>query len=1169
MDMKKRRFRDPTIRLVALCLISITVCNTLIGCESKSISNSINHQSSNANGEAESTTSEETFSISDFQSNQAGTDNSEGIPSYDDDSSSNADGIEYSSLENETSEDLEEPYDYKRALAQRRQSFSAEDVALDQVQEVFPGKKNYTVMVYMTGSNLESKLGNATKDMMEMENAGLAFKQSNLLVFTGGSRRWNCSVPNDCNCVLDFSRDKEKRIVAQTSDIADMGAPETLSTFINFCVENYPANHYALILWDHGGGPLWGYGSDEIYESDALLLDEMARAMDATVFSKNQKLDWVGFDACLMGCFECMSVWSKYADYYVASEELEPGDGWDYSFLSVLNKTDDPLNVTDRILDSYEQYYKGIQTEEYNPDVTLSCVDLSQVKETISQLNFLSGELRTELEKGKYSSIQKARSDAKSFGLVEESRSGTPFSYDLVDMKDLAEKLEENVPDRSSALQEQLKKLIVRQYSNVAGASGVSVYYPFLNKNQYREMNSFWGENVSSDPYRYLVEELSKKWLSGNEKDWKLGELQPNGDDYTLALTAEQMENYSSAYYTVFSSEDGEEYVPQVSHCRIKPDKEGVLHIPSNLHLYAFETDQNEKYIWPVEELENRYGRAVYRTAELRLSKDAEYHYSSDMILGWMEASIVFSRDTETDEIVVQAINGTGDQLTAGGKNTIDLNHYEKIYISSEEYTPVKEDGDRILPYMQWEETGLLQTSAPIDESFRIVNTDITSSDQSYALQVVVEDTQGNAYGSKIIKLHDDKEYMVVKENTENGVLTYDVYSDHAEVERYEGTDLELIIPEEIGGVPVTIIGDVSISSRTLWECLPLQRVILPETIEKIGVNAFYNCEELVHVEMHNHLQQIGSAAFLHCSSLKEITIPDSVTSLGKAVFIDCTSLEKISLPASLEKCGTGLTTRCKSLSKLEIGGKESGKMSRYWLDNGVLMTEDKKTVLAYPAAKKEPVTLKEGIEEIAYGAFSCTQIEEIRLPKTLKAIGNYAFYGATNLKVPVFPEHLQEIGYQAFSVPSFTFTFSEEPLPQDSIHLGSELCFIDGHAFDGFRSKKFEVDRKNPFYSSREGSLCNKAGDYIHTLASNGKPEAVIPEGITDISWDCLQYLTTYDTLMFNGDFDLFCPNTLLWIPADESLLLMDLSRIVVHGQPNSLAEKMAKNYNMQFSDK
>ena len=159
----------------------------------------------------------------------------------------------------------------------RNYSAKAEDTTVTDVtaEEQKKSPKAYTVMVYIVGSNLESRMGAATNDIDEMRDAGLDYENTNLLLYTGGSRRWVSNIPNDTNSVLDLSKDEDLRIAAQTDMSANMGSPETLAEFINYCTRNYPAEHYALILWDHGGGPLWGYGSDELFGNDSLLLDEL------------------------------------------------------------------------------------------------------------------------------------------------------------------------------------------------------------------------------------------------------------------------------------------------------------------------------------------------------------------------------------------------------------------------------------------------------------------------------------------------------------------------------------------------------------------------------------------------------------------------------------------------------------------------------------------------------------------------------------------------------------------------------------------------------------------------------------------------------------------------------------------------------------------------------
>ena len=173
-----------------------------------------------------------------------------------------------------------------------------------------------------------------------------------------------------------MSKDWEERIVANTVSTADMGAPECLSSFINYCTEYYPARHYSLICWDHGGGPVYGYGYDELHSYDSLLLQEMKEAMGETQFNKDNKLDFIGFDACLMGSLETASTWQEYADYMIASQETEAGAGWNYSFLKDLPSVT-AKEAAENIVSAYGQYYEENRTQFFAPDATLAALDLS------------------------------------------------------------------------------------------------------------------------------------------------------------------------------------------------------------------------------------------------------------------------------------------------------------------------------------------------------------------------------------------------------------------------------------------------------------------------------------------------------------------------------------------------------------------------------------------------------------------------------------------------------------------------------------------------------------------------------------------------------------------------------------------------------------------------
>ena len=302
-----------------------------------------------------------------------------------------------------------------RAMAPANQTQKAENAFIRMEAEDLPrDAREYTVLIYMVGSNLETNRGAATSDLEEMLASGIDFTGNNIIVYTGGARKWSSNIPCDRNCLLDLSKGSGSWLAGMTDGSSDMGAPETLTEFLNTAVENYPARHYCLIFWDHGSGPISGFGVDELFGNDSLQFGELRQAMDASPFGPggSARLDWVGFDACLMGSLEHASLWKDYTDYMVASEELEPADGWDYSFLQTLNGTSDPVRIMEAAVNAYYDWY----TSGTGNKVTLAAYDLTRAGAVAEAYAGLAARMAEDLDDGAYARIVQIRQKVLQFG---------------------------------------------------------------------------------------------------------------------------------------------------------------------------------------------------------------------------------------------------------------------------------------------------------------------------------------------------------------------------------------------------------------------------------------------------------------------------------------------------------------------------------------------------------------------------------------------------------------------------------------------------------------------------------------------------------------------------------------------------------------------------------
>lgn len=189
--------------------------------------------------------------------------------------------------------------------------------------------KSVTVMLYLNGADLETEDGSASADIAEILKAGVG-KNVNVIIETLGTRKWkkygiasNTAQRWRANgSRLELVKDRLGRV-----SVAD---PEPLADFISWTAQNYPADRYMLLLWNHGGGAVYGYGTDEWNEDsdDSLTMDELQTALKA---NPGVHFDFIGMDACLMGSLEVCMALTEYCDYTILSEDFESALGWDYT----------------------------------------------------------------------------------------------------------------------------------------------------------------------------------------------------------------------------------------------------------------------------------------------------------------------------------------------------------------------------------------------------------------------------------------------------------------------------------------------------------------------------------------------------------------------------------------------------------------------------------------------------------------------------------------------------------------------------------------------------------------------------------------------------------------------------------------------------------------------
>ncbi|GLR18002.1 clostripain-related cysteine peptidase [Portibacter lacus] len=328
---------------------------------------------------------------------------------------------------------------------------------------------DWTLLVYLVGSDLESGSDAGSTDIQEMMDADFT-DYVNVIVLRGGSMKEGWQEPKTFLVVageqiqLDF--------VPSNTDMAD---PNNITEFINWATENYPAHQFMMDFWNHGGD-IRGYGNDEV-SGKSLKVQTIKKAIGDSEFIKDGNLfELLGFDACLMATLEVQTSLKDFANYFVGSEETEPGHGWNYT--PIVNAMESGEALTgDKLGTIIVDSYKAQSEDQETSNVTLGVMNLAHISNLESKITTLFNKIKDE---DKVRSLQKARGKAEEYS---KSIKNPEYSEDMVDIGDMMKMLKKVDPSLSAEIDSVLVALdstVVynKKDSTRPLATGISMYLP-------------------------------------------------------------------------------------------------------------------------------------------------------------------------------------------------------------------------------------------------------------------------------------------------------------------------------------------------------------------------------------------------------------------------------------------------------------------------------------------------------------------------------------------------------------------------------------------------------------------------------------------------------------------------------------------------------------------
>lgn len=247
----------------------------------------------------------------------------------------------------------------------------------------------------------------------------------------------------------------------------------------------------------------------------------------------------------------------------------------------------------------------------------------------------------------------------------------------------------------------------------------------------------------------------------------------------------------------------------------------------------------------------------------------------------------------------------------------------------------------------------------------------------------------------------------------------------------------------------------------TFQDCYNLTSVNMPNTVVKIGEDAFANCLDLQSITIPSSVTEIGDRAFMGCKNLTSITIPDGVTEIGDSAFMGCTNLISINIPSSVGKIGRMAFSGCTKLKSITIPGSVN--------------TIDDYTFSG--CTNLSSVDIKNGVKRIKACAFrGCENLEKVKIPNSVIELDNQAFYLCENCKIVEEPlKEKEESKSQNIETWSSTDKFIDTPRLSGNniIYPPTQISVLprDNKSSDVSQRRTIKGSEKNFTYSFDEST--------------------------------------------------------------------------------------------------
>ena len=621
--------------------------------------------------------------------------------------------------------------------------------------------KTRTIMMYLVGSNLESQSSAASMDIVEMMDSGFDEEYAKVVLYTGGANDWGLpEISAEENAIFEITNGELKKV--QTYDQKSMVDGGTLTEFIDYAYQNYQSDLYQLVLWDHGGGPLIGFGQDEVADNnEAMEMKALGDALGQTKLVRDgKKFEMIGFDACLMGSIEIAATLKDFSNYMVASEESEPGYGWNYAYLGTITGETKMNELGTTLVDKYFEHYVDYP---YDVDLSLSVVDLREVGKLVDKTDALFNGVESDISAGTFSDYSRVMTRDRVYGYTGRNSE----SFDLVDLTDLTESLAEMYPNEVEQLTAQIEKAVIYNRSNMSNTNGISVYFPNHNKQHVNEMLLLYKDVAWSEGYYNFLKKYGN-FISGDKlvKKTVYDDAPTIADEnggVTTTLPQELVDNYQSAEIIVFRKLGENKFSPVYRSSEVIKEGNILRSTSANLQMVVKMTDGKTgevSYGWMAAyEKERTAEYADYSTFGVLIP-----HTESGFSMKSYEMYMRFEGDETTARIRDIRESSSSDMAS---RTSYTLDEIDVIEFAVGTYKLFDENGVQNDSFESWGQLYGSGLTLEDGDTFELMRVDLdfdfgdmyegeipASALKDYYAEFIVYDTQGNSHRLSLVHIN-------------------------------------------------------------------------------------------------------------------------------------------------------------------------------------------------------------------------------------------------------------------------------------------------------------------------------------------------------------------------------------------------------------------------------